>query len=786
MTTSGPLSLLTWEEKTRKFVLNPNTLNLIRKLSSPLAIVSIAGLYRTGKSYLMNRVFLNRSEAFEVGPSINPCTKGIWIWGEPLNGTLEDGTPCSVLLIDTEGMGGLEKDNDYDCRIFSIAALISSCFIYNSTGSIDETAIENLSLIVNISKLIQANDPTSFFPRFMWILRDFTLQLVENDGKSIEPNEYLEKALAPQKGFSDTTENKNRIRNTLKAFFKDRECVTLVRPTIDEKDLQSLESLEMDQLRSEFVQQVIDLRKRVIFSARAKRVNGQNINGELLIKLLENYVDSFNSGTIPNIDLAWNYICKAQNRKSLDKALEEYNNNMIDIGLPIEEQELALAHKESKNLGMKYLQKNTVGGDSDLFTEFKERIREKYEEQKLQNKYQLKLHYMTHLKEQYTELDSAIKSGEFTSMQAFEKTIKIVEKDYLENTIDGQLKGEIFLTFAREISNKAADFLISGLGNELKMQKTFNSDQNAKMAQELKETREELGSCKGEYEKTIGKIQNELTVVLAKEGVLREQLTKAITAKEELENIVKDLNKQKFIECEDYAKKLVEFEDTIKELNRKHTFQLSEVEDSKALLQQKLNFTEHSLEEYKSKDKNYSEKLKEYRLENSQAQKALQTKYDQQIEKINERLSEKIKENAELENEVELKEALLEEVQALLNETKAELANYKGKTESELENLKREIMEKDAIHIKKIEKMEQEYKTSTARIRARLSETEKKLRNSEELLRNDMAIWAQDNAILVQKIEFLEQEVEEQKIKREEEKRHYENFLSKMHSENND
>jgi hypothetical protein len=32
-------------------------------------------MYRTGKSYLLNRMLLNRSGGFGVGPTINPCTK---------------------------------------------------------------------------------------------------------------------------------------------------------------------------------------------------------------------------------------------------------------------------------------------------------------------------------------------------------------------------------------------------------------------------------------------------------------------------------------------------------------------------------------------------------------------------------------------------------------------------------------------------------------------------------------------------------------------------------------
>lgn len=41
-----------------------------------------AGKYRTGKSFLLN-CLLGRQSGFVVGPTVEPCTKGIWIWGEP-------------------------------------------------------------------------------------------------------------------------------------------------------------------------------------------------------------------------------------------------------------------------------------------------------------------------------------------------------------------------------------------------------------------------------------------------------------------------------------------------------------------------------------------------------------------------------------------------------------------------------------------------------------------------------------------------------------------------------
>ena len=50
--------------------------------------------------------------------------------------------------------------------------------------------------------------------------------------------EYLETALKPQKGLSESIESKNRIRRFLTNFFKDRDCFLMVRPIEGEKDIQ--------------------------------------------------------------------------------------------------------------------------------------------------------------------------------------------------------------------------------------------------------------------------------------------------------------------------------------------------------------------------------------------------------------------------------------------------------------------------------------------------------------------------------------------------------------------
>jgi hypothetical protein len=222
-------------------------------------------MYRTGKSYLLNRMLLDRSNGFGVGPTINPCTKGLWIWNEVVPGTTPEGEPISVLVVDTEGLGAFDETQNHDVRIFTLAILLSSYFIYNSMGSIDETSLNQLSLVVNLTKHIQLSasgcrspgeiDPEEYskiFPSFMWVVRDFALKLSDENDATITSKEYLERALLEQKGFSDSVEQKNRIRRLLKTFFTERDCCTMIRPVNNEAELQNLSQKNMTELRSEF------------------------------------------------------------------------------------------------------------------------------------------------------------------------------------------------------------------------------------------------------------------------------------------------------------------------------------------------------------------------------------------------------------------------------------------------------------------------------------------------------------------------------------------------------
>ena len=377
------------------FSVSDEALTILKGIEGRIAVVAVAGLYRTGKSFLLNRVVLDLAAAFTVGPSTRACTKGIWMWSEPVDTTDPvTNAPLKVLVIDTEGIGAPTADATHDTRIFALGLLLSSYFIYNSVGCIDEQALSNMSLVTNLSNELRAhaasassssassstddkdsnsvvsasssrsrsssgsesetddegedegeegegeeeeetgrkerkteNNKTSF-PGFLWVIRDFALQICDENGDVVSSRDYLEDALKPSAGRA--SEGKNRIRKCLRDYFQDRDCFTLVRPCTNETQLQNLDTTPNKLLRAEFLAQAQKLREK-IFAEAARRpmvVNGCAITAAMLGMLCQSYVAAINAGKVPDIKDAWTYVCDAQKANLEQKAILRFNEHV--------------------------------------------------------------------------------------------------------------------------------------------------------------------------------------------------------------------------------------------------------------------------------------------------------------------------------------------------------------------------------------------------------------------------------------------------------------------------
>ncbi|XP_014919886.1 guanylate-binding protein 1-like [Acinonyx jubatus] len=362
----APVCLI--ENTEGQLVANQEALEILSATKNPLVVVAIVGLYRTGKSYLMNKL-AGKNKGFSLGSTVQSHTKGIWMWCVP-HPKKPDHT---LVLLDTEGLGDVEKgDNQNDSWIFALAILLSSTFVYNSMGTINQQAMDQLHYVTELSDRIRAKsspnsngiedsaDFVSFFPDFVWTLRDFSLEL-EADGLPITADEYLENSLKLKQGTTQSDQNFNLPRLCIRKFFPKKKCFIFDRPT-HRKKLGQLETLHDNDLDPEFVQQASAFCSYIFKNSKTKTLSGGiKVNGPRLEKLVQTYVDAISRGDLPCMENAILALAQIENAAAVQKAIAHYDQQMGQmLQLPTETlQELLNLHRACEKEAIELFMRNS-------------------------------------------------------------------------------------------------------------------------------------------------------------------------------------------------------------------------------------------------------------------------------------------------------------------------------------------------------------------------------------------------------------------------------------------
>ena len=764
---------------------------MIKSFKDEFGVISVAGMYRTGKSYLINRMLLNRQKGFSVGPTVNPCTKGLWIWSKPIYGENgKNGKRLPLLLIDTEGFGALDTDSNHDIRIFTLAILLSSYFLYNSVGGIDESALQNLNFVINLSKFIRLKsgdketDPeelSNLFPSFLWVLRDFSLQLIDDNGENITPKEYLEKVLEGTKNIQDP---KNKIRKLIKAYFKDRDCYTMVRPLTNENKLQNLEDLPPEQLRPEFLEQIVGLRKKVLGRVKVKTLNGKPLNGEMYLNLIKSLISALNSGNVPNIENTWLSMCKVESYKAFEEAEQIYENYLKE-NLENTDEILEEIHKEAKDQALEHFKKKSLGEIAgEYLKQLKSKIKEKYSYYLKVQDEENKGKIIRVLNKWYSMIEQRIQNGEFKSMDEINKDFIGLEEKLNDTFTNYSGKTELFNDFKTRVISFAGNFYTKKAESE----KKFIQEQND---QKLKKIKDELDNIKKNFEKEKEKKQIIISQNKTQINDLQEELNqtkdKLIITQKEKEIEVNNLNNQIERLKDDFERKLKDAEtktynneEKSKEAERKVIKIKAEFDKEKALLNQKIDHLTKQINDCEKREKEIKQEMNSQIKEQNIAYKNKVDKYEKTIKSLNsenDRLREQI---LDLESNVE--------------GLGLDLQNEKNKNEelTEKTNREREELEEDLNNLKKVsnedkDKLENEYITKIEELtsqlkknKIKLEENEVKLKTLEDSSRANSKKLERDIALLKQENTLLKSQNDEINKRYTEQKSYYENIISNL------
>ncbi|KAK7811057.1 hypothetical protein U0070_010216 [Myodes glareolus] len=371
----APICLVqNWKEQ---LTVNPEAIRILEKISQPLVVVAIVGLYRTGKSYLMNRL-TGQNHGFSLGSTVQSETKGIWMWCVP-----HPTKPTHTLvLLDTEGLGDIEKgDPKNDSWIFALAVLLSSTFVYNSMSTINHQALEQLHYVTELTQLIRAkaspredevedsSEFVSFFPDFVWTVRDFTLEL-KFDGHVITADEYLENALKLIPENNPKVQKSNVTRECIRYFFPVRRCFVFDRPTRDKRLLSQIEKVPEDELEWNFQVESQKFCSYIFTNAKTKTLRGGiTVTGSRLGTLVKTYLDAINSGTVPCLENAVMTLAQRENSAAVQKAADHYSEQMAQqLKLPTDTlQELLDVHADCEKEAIAVFMEHSFKDDEQEF-----------------------------------------------------------------------------------------------------------------------------------------------------------------------------------------------------------------------------------------------------------------------------------------------------------------------------------------------------------------------------------------------------------------------------------
>jgi atlastin len=374
-------------EDCNRFILEQENLeSILNKIpdETRIAVVSVVGAFRTGKSFLLN-FFLrylrdasgDKNESFSdstqyLGGGQNHedsqadggsfqwrggsdrHTTGIWMWSEPFVRVDRDSCPVAILLMDTQGMFDNETTMTLTAQIFGISTMISSFQIYNVDKRIQEDNLQHLALFSEYGRMalrphISSNADigkevksasSKPFQHLQFLVRDwqnFDGDWDEKTSQSDQDETYKELRRSMETYLLSVIKDRDvadlqSTRRQISRCFEEIDCYLLPFPGthVTRKNYDgSVGKIDF------FFRSLLDRYVRMIFEDKleAKRINQRYITGHELLSFFDAYVKMFQEGsnTFPKAMTMLDATAEANNRNALAMAISKYKKGMSEI-----------------------------------------------------------------------------------------------------------------------------------------------------------------------------------------------------------------------------------------------------------------------------------------------------------------------------------------------------------------------------------------------------------------------------------------------------------------------
>nr|XP_046917719.1 atlastin-3-like isoform X2 [Dermatophagoides farinae] len=354
----------------RKFELDVDALGSILLRDSirdtPVVVVSIAGDFRKGKSFMLNH-FLgylqanstnhnnnsnNNNGQNDGSSSLSPSnddwladptaplkgfswrggcqrdTTGILMWSEPFLVRTSDDKEVAVILMDTQGAFDSEYTVKDSATVFALSTMTSSIQVFNIMHNLQEDNLQVLEIFLEYGRLALESVHEKPFQKLVFLIRDWSYPYEHPYGFD-GGHRLLEKKLELKETMPEQLQ---RVRRKIRECFKEIGCFLMPHPGARVATAQNFDG-RLGDYDQDFAHHLRQFVPNLLAPSRIipKEIGGRPITGRQLLEYFKVYINVFAGDTMPEPKTMLEATAEANNLNAVAVVKDMYTNEMEAI-----------------------------------------------------------------------------------------------------------------------------------------------------------------------------------------------------------------------------------------------------------------------------------------------------------------------------------------------------------------------------------------------------------------------------------------------------------------------
>lgn len=348
--TPAPVQIVVVHKEEHSFELDEKALSqvllqdAIRDLD--VVVVSVAGAFRKGKSFLLDfllRYLYTQKEegsanwlgvnnepltGFSWRGGSDPETTGIQIWSEVFIVEKPSGKKVAVVLMDTQGAFDSQSTVKDCATIFALSTMTSSVQIYNLSQNIQEDDLQQLQLFTEYGRLAMDEIFLKPFQTLMFLVRDWSFPYEYSYGLEGGMS-FLDKRLEVKSHQHEEIQN---VRKHIHSCFTNVTCFLLPHPGLKVATSPNFDG-RLSDIAEEFKDQLLQLIPFVLDPSQLleKEINGSKVTCRGLLEYFKAYIKIYQGEDLPHPKSMLLATAEANNLAAVASAKDLYYNSMEKI-----------------------------------------------------------------------------------------------------------------------------------------------------------------------------------------------------------------------------------------------------------------------------------------------------------------------------------------------------------------------------------------------------------------------------------------------------------------------